>query len=75
MLMIFPDDRFGRWLRSQRLRQGLTPELLAQAAQCDVDLLLQLEQGCLLELDAQLCRRLLKALSVSPDTLFPPDDI
>ena len=75
MLMIFPDDRFGRWLRSQRLRQGLTPEQLAQEACCDAEAVLQLEQGELLELDAQLCRRLLKALSVSPDTLFPPDDI
>ena len=73
--MIFPDGRFGRWIRKLRLQQCLAPELLAQAAQCDVDLLLQLEQGCLLELDSQLCRRLLKALSVSPDTLFPPDDI
>ena len=75
MLMIFPDDRFGRWLRSQRLRQGLTPEQLAQEACCDAEALLQLEQGELLELDSQLCLRLLEALNIPQDTLFPPDEI
>ena len=75
MIIIFPDGRFGRWLHMLRLQQGLTPEQLAASVQCEATLLLQLEEGRTLELDGLLCRRLLKALAVPPDFLFPPDDI
>ena len=75
MIIVFPDSSFGHWLRKQRLQLGLTPEQFAKEVCCSTELLLQLECGCLLELDSQLCHRLFCALHISPDTYFLSGEI